>query len=216
MGMYDQALRELAGLHRQLSRVDDAFLAPEPAAPARAQGSDRSGTIHAVLSRDGTPEAFRVDQGWQRAVGAAGFADAVAEASTAAHTGSGPDGDGWSDRLHQALTGEAPDRSAASEVEALFAPGGRTRQVQVYLDEALRYTGAADARLDSARLATGTAAGGRLALFLAPMGSVSCEVDPDWLARQEAEDLTEALNRALAAARAELYAEPAGRKPWQG
>jgi len=212
MGIYDEALRDFADVYLRLSRVDDG-----PGTLTRAEGSDESGTVHVAVGRDGVPEAIRVDQGWQRAVDADGFADALTGAAAAARLHARADNEpgDWFDRTARTLTGEAPDRlgDRASSIEAVFAPGGRGRAPESFLADARRYADAADGRLDRSRLATGTAASGRLALGLEPSGSLSCEVDPDWLARQDAEGLTESLNRALAAARAELYKDPPGRHP---
>jgi hypothetical protein len=51
---------------------------------------------------------------------------------------------------------------------------------------------------------TGSTSLGRLELTLTPDGALSCTADPQWVSDQEPAELTDALNRALAGARAEL------------
>ncbi|BCB88314.1 hypothetical protein [Phytohabitans suffuscus] len=204
--MYDEALREIAGAYARLSRADEVFAAAEAAAPARSTGSDRTGTVHAVVGRDGIPESFVVDPGWHRALGATGLAGAVAEACAAAGTAaweasapSGADPREWFTRLHRAFTEDAP---APRPAPAHRQP----RPLDAVVADALDHLGPILAGLGGTGSATGTAAGGRLSLTLDPAGSVSCEADPDWVSRQEAGELGEALDRALAAARAGLSA----------
>jgi hypothetical protein len=128
---------------------------------------------------------------------------------------------GWPatfDRLRDAADDDRDDhgaapRDAAPDPAAGVLPDGlaevRPRPLDVVIKEILR---AVDVIDDLTRApvvpaeGTGSTAFGKLVLTVSGAGVVSCTADPEWVSRQEAEGLTDALNRALTSARAELAA----------
>jgi len=222
----------LAGLdrtQRALSVLNDLVGQMGTVAPQRVTGTDPAGAVEVVLGRDGLPETIGVRPDWRRTVGAAGFAEAVTAACRSAATGRAA---GWQDglergdfaaRLDRALADLAtpgdpgrPDRDGAGAVPPgeAAAPGGRAGPGTggPALERAVGALAAAAGVPDAATATgggTGHAAVGRLELTVTEVGTVTCRADPDWVGRQDADQLTEALAAALAGARAGL-AGPAG------
>ena len=175
-------------LLRHLSQQADEL------APARYELSHADAVVQVTLGRDGLPELIRIGPGWRRSIGAEGFADAVTAACRQAREehrelwSRALDHDGWPARFSQALA-YVLGRGALPEFagRAGHAQAGRSGN------------GAGPAPFESSG---GAAALGRLTLTVTLAREVTCVADPDWVGRQEAEGLSEALASALAQARA--------------
>jgi hypothetical protein len=169
----------------------------QAAAPARSEGSDRSGAVTAVIGPDGLPETIQVRPGWRSRIPDRAFGSAVAEACAFAgqfraviwsQALSGLD---WPDRLDHGPERAGGPRSIDEIAEDVI----RT------LEEAL----SAAARMrDAPPRGIGASSERNLVISLAPDGQVSCEVDPRWVEKQTEPALNQALSTALAAARQSL------------
>jgi hypothetical protein len=195
--------------HAQAPRRAEA--PPPVAALERIEATDRTGTIRVILGPDGLPESLSVEAGWRRVLGCERFATAVGEAAREALDArdlaglqamrqARPDGPIPRDdhRAPAVSRGTDPQRPRPAVVP--------TRPLVEVLAEAFDVMHDMTQRLTKAEppSATGSAGIGRLVLTLTPDGALSCTADPHWVSDQEPAELTDALNRALASARAEL------------
>lgn len=195
--------------------LDDA----RAARPERVEATDATGTIRVTLGPDALPVSMSVGADWRRAVGSERFAAAVVEACQAA---AGARMAAWTAALGERGTPAAvarlreeidrdepapePELVLDSLVQAHLST--RPRPVDEVVRDISRLTRDMPDAAGEARPASGSGAFGNVVVTLSPAGEVSCAADPGWVSRQEADDLGEALNAALASARAAL-----GRRP---
>ncbi|HEX3922849.1 MAG TPA: hypothetical protein VHY31_11235 [Streptosporangiaceae bacterium] len=218
--------RDMAQLSRYAEGLEQLLADVDQAAPARSQGTDRSGMVAVAVGKDGLPEAVAVHVRWRERLPAGSLAPAVTEAGQAALRERGEkwsqalERSGWPARLGRLDTGA--DVAGDPPVPAAFrrppgtargGPGGsspqgqhRTRPLDVLAEEAIRgYDTAASvaARARSAPPPQGRAANGErtLALTVRADGQLTCEADARWVERQTGADLTRVLGELLAAAR---------------
>jgi hypothetical protein len=169
------------------------------------QATDPSGTVQVTLGSDGLPASFEVDDGWSRSLHPTAFGDAVRAAFTAATAHRLAD---WATLLENLGEPGADDERPAAPQQ--FQPpsqpnGQRPREVGELLNELLDITADLEALTEPVvRQATGANASGMLSLTIASDGAFSCSVDQAWASDKSGEELTSALNTALAAARTQL------------
>jgi hypothetical protein len=177
--------------------------------PGRVEATDSSGAVQVTLDTDGLPAAFEVDVGWTSSLHPTAFGAAVAEAFTAATNRRLTD---WARRLDEV---ELPDAGGSEKSVAgqQFQPTGqpdsatRPREVGDLVRDLLDLTEDLDAITEpSVWQATGSTASGMLTLTLGSEGTLSCSADQAWASDKTGQELTAALNTALADARRELAA----------
>jgi hypothetical protein len=215
--MRDQFSQQVGQLNRRMEELRELAGEIDASRPQQVQAGDASGTITVVLGPDGFPESARVGPDWRREVGPDKFGSAVAEACQAAQQGRMAN---WTRALEDGglidLLGRI-DAAATRDIETLQVASDRwTPAAQVdnrvpQLPEHLVFA-AVDAieELDIESTVSGRGSGfaarGKLAVDFCATGTVTCVADPDWVARQNADELTDALGRAFDTARADLAA----------
>ena len=208
---------EAAGLHQMIEKVNSQV-------PSRVDGFDPTGTVSVVVGADGLPDAIHVNEGWSFQLAPERLGEAVMGAFTAA----------FYERLRAWTTAfdaedlDAPaaeDPAADDPIEATVTDpeepraraSDRPRDPEAF---ALAVLEALDEIGDAGEPAEGTCgvgsvADGCLELTLTGAGLISCYVEPGWAIQCTGEELTEAFNAALGAARdglvAATAASPSGR-----
>jgi hypothetical protein len=182
--------------------------------PRTVQATDPSGTVQVTLDADGLPASFEVDEGWSRSLHPTAFSDAVRAAFTAATARRLAD---WSKLLETIGEPGAGDDTRPVAPQPFQTPGQSNgqppREVGELLSELLDITADLEALAEpGVRQASGSNTSGMLTLTIASDGTLSCSVDQAWASDRSGEELTTALNTALAAARAQL-AQAAGAYP---
>jgi hypothetical protein len=227
----DDAIRDLRRLAGYGASLQELVTDLQERAPARSEGTDRSGAVQAVLGRDGLPEVIRVDSGWTDRLDPRAFAGAVTESCGAAARERGLawsqalEQSGWqrrADELHAdraRLSSVIPGPVIPGTVPAAFMRADvRPQPLDQLAEEALALNSevrSAAARSQGPRLprpGTGSNRTRTVTLTVAAGGQVSCQADPRWVTDKSGGQLSEALAEALAAARANLASssEPAG------
>jgi hypothetical protein len=200
----------LARMEQTLSDVDK-LLADLPDNVGRAstvtsapgEATDASGSIRVVLAPDWLPKSIEVGPEWRRRVGCEGFAGAVTDACLFAaatlHAATAPP---QADGPHRDGRPGQHGPSAAPDVTNILM-----RPLEDVLTDLAAATLGPDAHPTPPTPAGGPPANGRLALSVSLLGTVRCAANPDWVNRQEHQDL----NHALAAAVADIRANLPGR-----
>jgi hypothetical protein len=210
----EEILRDLQRVSHRAAELGRVFADMQQAAPARSEGSDRSGAVTAIVGPDGLPDAIRVHPDWRKKVQAGAFAAAVAEACASASRqravawSRALARSGWQERLERVSRGSefaVPEPGPDHEPFGRVAGSGRSQPLDQLAENAIS---AFDAALSTATRMRqtpprGNGANGErtLAISLAPGGQVSCQADPRWVGQQTAMSLDRALSQALAAAR---------------
>ena len=224
--MTEQAPHDLRRVRRPAATLQRLVADTRGDLPDRAEGTDRTGAVRVVLGGDGLPTSIEVGADWQHRVVASAFGDAVLDAF---HTATRARIEAWSEALRRPARPVAPAEVVSrpwpavpvvpAEVVSRHRParppvdGSAARSMTTLVEEVLN---AADefARRGAAPPAMPTGTGsdgtGRLMLTLSAAGVESCIAPAHWLSCQHADDLTAALARALAAARADLGTAQAG------
>lgn len=220
--MNDGFLRELSRLQRYAVGLGNLVREAEAAAPARAEGSDHSGAVRAVLGRDGLPQSFRVHLRWDRMLAPESFGSAVLAACQNAmgerlavwkHK---LDEDGWKDRA-DALGADDNDVTPGAGVPTAFqtpsGPGASRRRLDEVAEDMLQaFDGLNRLTSRSASPDAGTGAGSveneHLTITLSRAGLLSCCAEPSWVSEQPATRLRNALGTALSAAKDDLASNP--------
>jgi hypothetical protein len=217
----EEIVRHLASINSYASELQQLMADLHQASPASSRGVDRTGTVQAVLGRDGLPEAIRVQANWKATLDPRSFAAAVTEASEAAARERGLawsrelERSGWQQRaarLGADSVGVPPMPSGAVPSAFMRAGGARPRSAERLAEETIDLAETAVKATRAARQSprgVGRNRGGTLTLTLSRGGQVSCQADPRWVAEQSGHQLSEALSAALAAARRELAASRA-------
>jgi hypothetical protein len=181
-GLLARMERTLSDVDKLLADLPDDVGKASTVTSAPGEATDASGSIRVVLAPDWLPRSIEVGPEWRRRVGCDGFAGAVTDACLFAAA-----------TLHAA--------TVPSRVNVLIPP----------LEEALTDIAWATLDPDAYRAppapAGGPPANGRLALRVSLFGTLRCAANPDWVNRQEHQDL----NHALAAAVADIRANLSGR-----
>jgi hypothetical protein len=185
----------------RLERIERGVLAlrglvAEVASMSEVDVTDPSGQVRVVLAPDGLPERIELGDDWRRVVGAEGFAEAVTRACrSGAEDRSGTleaamTGSGWVDRAAAVMAyiggegPEPPDLPRRSQAATVGAPRQLAEVLVDLMAEPGKYTG--------------VGGHGRLSLTLELTGAVTCAADPEWVGRQETDELRDALTSALA------------------
>ena len=200
--------------------------------PSGIEATDTGGAVRVRLGPDGLPGSFEIDQDWRSRLHRGSFAQAVLEACQAATERRLTD---WTRRLEDPdwpeqagrvveTTGsdvrdvDAATRAPERDVVAREPGDPRPRARRVVIDEILQAVDNIDGLLDSPgqpSQGVGSAAFGKLVLTVSEDELVSCTADEGWVSQRTAEELTHALEAALASARADLTsavrASPTGR-----
>jgi hypothetical protein len=210
----EDILRDLQRISRRAAELGRVFADMQQAAPARSEGSDRSGAVAAALGPDGLPETIRVHPNWQRKLAAAAFGGAVGEACAsawrqrAAAWAHSLDTLGCQERLERLGRGLEVAEPERDPDPAAFGPtvgSLRSQPLDLLAEDTIKALDAAMSLAARVRQAPPRGKGinreRTLAISLAPGGQVSCQADPRWVGRQTATELDRALSAALAAAR---------------
>jgi DNA-binding protein YbaB len=221
----------LLRLHRRqqaLPALEDLVADLRGQLGGHAEGRDATGAVRVVLAPDGVPETITVDADWRRLVGAEGFAEAVTEGCQNAALaglagGTTPEMDRLvrrADELMAYLSGDGPPppgmplaEPRATPVETIGPerPLWTAAAAESILAE-LDGVGSVDDVVRAAKQGySGSAGNGRLTITLSAAGTVGCEADPDWVGRQDADELNRALASALNSLQAEREAAEAAR-----
>ncbi len=210
---------DLARLGEDAARVARLQSDLGRAAPARSDGTDRSGSVLAVLGADGLPVAIRVHGNWRRQIVPASFADAVLGACQSAmlrrltewERALGPAGGGRPERSGGPRPGYTQPAALAQPGMARSSAEASRRSGSTGLRDAATLAEAVLAAADAAAVARsrprqfmGANRERTLSVTLFPGGRVVCQADAQWVAQQDGPALTEALGDALAAARQSL------------
>jgi hypothetical protein len=218
----EEILRDLRRIARQAETLENVIIDARGRMPRRAEGTDRTGAIRAVLGPDGLPIAFEVAAGWSQMLAANAFGAAVLDAfGDATHARIAA----WSRAL------ESPDRPSrpavvdavprdptpmATPTKATPTDVSRPRPLATIVEEVLRAAEDAAAAVPAGEpqpTGTGLDASGELVLTLSESGVESCTAPAHWLSYQSADALTSALDTALASARANLASRVDAREP---
>jgi hypothetical protein len=214
----DQIVRDLARINGYAAGLQRLMADLQQASPESSRGVDRTGAVQAVLGRDGLPEAIRVQANWRGRLDPRSFAAAVTEASEVAMRERGL---AWSRELERSGWQQRAGRLAANSASAPAMPSGavpsafqragdaRPRSADRLAEEVIDLAGTAIRATRAPRHSprgVGKNRGGTLVLTLSRGGQVSCQADPRWVAQQSGDQLTDALNGALASARQDLAA----------
>ena len=226
--MADENANELRGLHAEAAGLQQMIEKVNSQVPSRVDGFDTSGAISVVVGPDGLPASIHVSDDWTFRLMAERLAEAVMGAFTAA----------FYERLRAWTTAydiedldgliegdldlaEGPGDDEGEDEPPFPAPSTRPaitpRDPEAYalaVLEALDDVGEATAEAPASSSGVGVI-DGCLELTLTGAGLIGCFVEPDWAAHLSGEELTEAFNATLAAAREDLDAasgaSPSGR-----
>jgi hypothetical protein len=207
---------DLTRVRQEAARAARLRSGIDGAAPARSEGTDRSGVVAVVLGPDGLPETIQVHARWRERLAAGSFAAAVAEACQAAMRERGAawaralDSADWQRQLVRfdlEPAEQAPQSALAPEAFRRY-DGGPLPSVLGVAEDVISAFDAAMAAAERARAepprGTGINAERTVALTLSPGGRVACRADARWVHRQTGPALSSALGQALAAARQNL------------
>lgn len=200
---------DLVRLRRESGDLSMRIRELQATAPERTIGTDRTGVIHVTLGPDGIPASIAVGPQWQDKIRVRDLADAVTEAAQQATCHRA---EVWA-RAHSQMGASAGAPAPSENDEPDFSGKAITSSPRPVdeiaaeaiglLDEALSLP-AGDGRV--LRQFRGAGSGGAVAVILKRDGDLSCEVDAHWAASQASSQVGQALQSALAAARAEFYA----------
>lgn len=218
----DDMLRDLARLRHYASGMQQLFEELQLAAPERSEGTDRSGTIHAVLGRDGLPIQFRVRSWWRERLTPESFGAAVTEACQEAVKDRGAlwaqqlRESGWQQRLDRLEddSAQTPQADPDPVPPAFRRPASSTqpRPLGVLAEEAIDLLDVVtrQAATPQPQRAGGSGANqhGTLTVTVSPGGQASCQADPRWVSQRSGAQLSQALNEVLTKARRNLTASP--------
>jgi hypothetical protein len=216
----EEVIRDLKRLAGYAAGLQELMAELEQAAPARIEGVDRSGSVQAVLGRDGLPEVIRVQSGWSDRLDARSFASAVTDSCGAAARQRGLawsqalEQSGWQRRAAELHSDGArtPTVTPGAVPPAFMRADVRPRPIDQLAEETMALGaevmnaagGARARRQERTRPGTGSNRTRTVTLTLAPGGQVSCQADPRWVTGKSGGQLTEALTEALATAREAL------------
>jgi hypothetical protein len=216
----EEVIRDLRRLAGYAAGLQELMTDLEQAAPARSEGTDRSGSVQAVLGRDGLPEVIRVQSGWSDRLDANTFAGAVSESCGNAARQRGLawsqalEQSGWQRRANElhADGARAPSVTPGAVPPAFMRANVRPRPMDDLAEETIALGaevmnaagGARARRQEQTRPGTGSNRTKTVMLTVARGGQVSCQADPRWVTGKSGGQLTEALTEALAAARGAL------------
>jgi hypothetical protein len=213
----EEVIRDLRRLAGYAAGLQELMVELEQAAPARTEGTDRSGAVQAILGRDGLPEAIRVQSSWSERIDARMFAAAVAESVGAAARERGLawsqalEKSGWQERAADLKGGRA--RTPAAVPPAFLRGDARPQPLDQLAEETIALASNVTSRIGRAPKRPGNGAGTNrtrtVTLTVARSGQVSCQADPRWVAGKSGGQLSEALAEALSAARQDLAASAA-------
>ncbi|MGC9665584.1 hypothetical protein ACNTMW_03400 [Planosporangium sp. 12N6] len=213
--MNEDFMRELARLQRYTAGLSRLMADAQSRLARRAEGSDGSGRVSAVLAPDGLPETLHVRSDWRDALDPARVGDAVVEACRVAANermaswSRSLEDEGWLARANR-LREDVEERPVAAEPVTgrpvgVDQAGPRSMEslaegVLTEFDTVGRFAGA------PVLTATGTGSDrtGHVTITLSKAGVTSCAVDQHWVARQAGTDLNSAFAEALAEARTDL------------
>jgi hypothetical protein len=226
----DDVYQDLMRMGRRAAALSSMLDDLRRAAPARAEGADRSGAVRAVVTGpDGLPASIRLRARWQQVLAPEALGAAVVAACQAALREWGLawsralDRAAWQQRL--ARLRDQPDQDASGQPGPRGDPGSPARPggdplpppalagVDSLAEDVIRL-------LDDARAAPAQALQGggsnrerTVVIRIAPGGQIACQADPRWVRTQAGPAVERALNAALTAARQNLAAqEAAGRQ----
>jgi hypothetical protein len=209
---------DLSRLHRYAMGLQQLMDELQRASPEHSEGTDRSGMVRAVYSRDGLPETIRVSPYWQEKLRPAAFGAAVTEACQAAATRRGAawaqalERAGWQERLDRLREDSARAATDPGPVPAAFrrpGSGEPSRPAAALAEDAIRLSDTAAAlragpQPEPAPSATTTNRGRTLAIMLTRGGQLTCQADPRWVSERSGVQLSEELRALLAPARLTL------------
>lgn len=220
----DEIFRDLERLRYYGTMLQDLVGEFQRSAPERSEGTDPTGSVRAVLGRDGLPETIRVSGYWKEKLQPAAFGSAVTAACQAAMQRRGAEWAetmqraGWQDRLarldadadaaaarHAADPNPVPPafrRSNGRPPRSLDAIAEQTMSLMDSTLSAVPQTGPGP----QAPQGTGANRTGTLQLSVSSEGLVSCQADPRWVAQQTGAQLSAVLAELLATARTRLAA----------
>jgi hypothetical protein len=224
----DEIMAQFAQIQRYAAGLQGLLAEAQAMAPKRSQGADRSGAVRVTTGPDGLPVSFQVAPDWRSKVAAEAFGAAVVEACQAAigdrlatWTNTLAE-DGWQDKVER-LKGGPADPAPPSQEPARIPPAFRRpadqawpRPVDQIAEEVLRAADGVGRLTPSSASGTGSAARGKLTVTVNRTGLTSCTADPQWVSRQTAALLMNALGVALAAARADHQARSRRPEPATG
>ena len=206
----DDELRTLGRLQRCLPALGEAIGELGASQPATGAAEDRTGTVRVTFDDEGVPTAIEVGEGWRRAVGSEGLAAAVEEASRGA-AAAAPTGSAQLrlDQLRAYVDGDDPalPPGVPADDGGMFRPAAGVPRYLPDLVDQIRATlrsFSGPAAEDPPPPSEGYAAFGKVTIELRGFAPLTCTVDPQWAAEQQAAELTDALNRALGQAREQL------------
>lgn len=221
----ERELWELDRLVRYATELQNLISDAEAMAPARSEGTDRSGAVRMAIGRDLLPETITVVGDWAKRLNPRLVGAAVAEAYQActarltAQWAQTLQERGFQERMQRLERLEAepsgpPPGSAGALPPAFQRPAGRSgsnRSLNAIAEDMIKAADTASAFAATAASRRPAHGMGRTrtrtaAIVLSKGGLVSCEVDPAWAARQTGPLLTQALRGALAQAREQLAA----------
>ncbi|WP_433271040.1 hypothetical protein ACQPZF_11415 [Actinosynnema sp. CS-041913] len=226
----EEFLAEMAKLQHYAAGLQGLVADAQAKAPPRVEGRDRTGSVHVVLDRDGLPDSVRVEFDWNRRLEPGAFGSAVLEAAQAAMGTRMAEwtrtlqSEGWQERADrlQAESEQAPRRPVSDELPpALRRKVAETepRPIGELAEELIKaFDGIEQQQLRPPTPAggVGEVAAGKLRLTLTGSGLASCDADPDWVRDQTAARLMNALNEALALAKARLASVAQQQEPSTG
>lgn len=218
--MTDDIVQELRQLAQYTAGLRDLVADAQAASPARAEGVDPTGAVHVVVGPDGLPESIRLEADWRRRVESESLGNAIGDAFRAASAerladwGRTLESSGWQAKVERLQDGPAP------AIPAGVLPEVRPRRLDRVVEDALKAFDSIDELGGIPAVTaqgTGSTAFGKLSVTLRRTGDVSCTADALWLSQQQdPEALTDSLNEALAAARADLASAAAAPHPARG
>lgn len=215
-------MSQLAQIQRYATGMGRLIADAQEAAPSRAEGADRSGTVQVELGRDGVPVSFRVAQDWDAKLAPEAFCPAVMEAFQAAMAArleawsETLRSDSWTDRLEELKRPAETSNGQAPTIPAAFRKPATSRSASALTNDMLRMLenpASTAPRASGGGLGEGSSTGDRLTITLSDSGMVSCTAESRWVADQTAARLMTALGEALRAAKSALANAPKNAEP---
>lgn len=214
--MSDDIFQELKKFQEYANKMQQLMSEVRDQMPQYAEGEDAQGAVRVRLIAGGIPESIKVASDWQRRQPPENLGAAVVEAYGSALSewmerwSGGLERTDWEARAHQLdgsldqpASAEAPPVSPETfERDVRYVVPRPIEEVAEDVLTAFDVVERQDPESSVPPEVKGDSAARRVVITLGSQGLASCEMDPEWTARQSVVRLNQALDDALADARA--------------
>ncbi|WP_405898336.1 YbaB/EbfC family nucleoid-associated protein [Streptomyces sp. NBC_00727] len=216
--MSGDMFQELQQFQEYMNKMQQLMSEVREQMPQSAEGEDAQGAVTVRLLAGGIPDSITVASDWQRRQPPENLGAAVVEAYGSALSewmerwSGGLEQSDWEARAHETEDGlDRPAQAGAASVppeaferDVRYVVPRPIEEVAEDVLTAFDVVERQDPEASAQPEVSGDSAGRRVVITLGSQGLASCEVEPEWAARQSVVRLNQALAEALADARAKF------------